>query len=448
MIVATLPGRLLERLRHPRTTVRWRLTVLYGLLFLVCGAGLLAITYGLVQHASAIVSPDRLVELPYRRSAPAGASRPGFEASKKSNSALPPAIRRLIRSRAGRTVAQIAGSQQRKVDLHQLEIESFIALALMALLSGLFGWVLAGRVLAPLRTMASRTREISEENLHERLALAGPPDELHQLADTIDALLARLQGAFDAQRRFVANASHELRTPLTAVRALLEMALSDPDADLESFRSVCVEALEETATQQQLIDALLTLARGQRGLDRHERLDLAAITADVLAPRGLEAGAQGLQVECSLSEAPLEGDRWLVTRLVANLVDNAVRHNVAGGQVVVSVTTVAGRAAVMVRNTGPVVPAPELRRLLAPFQRLVAERVGDDASSGLGLGLSIVEAIVHAHDAELDLGSQPAGGLAVTVRFPAPAEPAEPAAQAAEVPDGGASVAVRSGTGA
>jgi len=424
--IATLPSRILARLRHPRTTVRWRLTVLYGLLFLVCGAGLLAITYGLVQHASTVVSPDRLVALPSRRGVLAG---PHFEAAKKSSGVLPPAIRRLIHSRVGKTVVQIAGYQQRIGDLHQLEVESLIALALMALLSALLGWLVAGRVLAPLRTMTARTREISEENLHERLALAGPPDELHQLADTIDALLARLEGAFDAQRRFVANASHELRTPLTAVRALLEMVLSDPDADLESFRTVCGQALEETATQQQLIDALLALARGQRGLDRRERLDLAAITADVVAPRELEAVALGLRVEHSLSEAVLDGDRWLITRLVANLVDNAIRHNIAGGKVAVVVATVAGRATVTVRNTGPVVRAAELRRLLAPFQRLGAERVGDDASSGLGLGLSIVEAIVHAHDAELDLGSQPAGGLSVTVRFPAPAGPA-PAAEA------------------
>jgi signal transduction histidine kinase len=444
--VSALPRRTLERLRHPRTTVRWRLTVLYGLLFLVCGAGLLAITYGLVQHASATVSPDRLVELPYRKSAPAGASGPGFDVGRKSPKTLPPAIRRLIHSRAGRTVAQIAGSQQRKIDLHQLEIESFIALAVMALLSGLFGWVVAGRVLAPLRTMTTRAREISEENLHERLALAGPPDELHQLADTIDALLARLQGAFDAQRRFVANASHELRTPLTAVRALLEMALSDPEADLQSFRTVCRQSLEETAAQEQLIDALLTLARGQRGLDRREQLDLAAITAEVLTPRELEAGAQGLEVECSLSEAPLEGERWLVSRLVANLVDNAVRHNVAGGRVAVTVATEAGRATLTVRNTGPVVPVGELRRLLAPFQRLGPERVGVQAAGGLGLGLglSIVEAIVHAHDAELDLGSQPAGGLTVAVRFPAPADPVP----AADTSDVAAPVPVRSGSGA
>jgi signal transduction histidine kinase len=439
VILATL-----TRPRHPRTTVRWRLTALYGLLFLVCGAGLLAITYGLVQHASAIVSPDRLVELPHRRGAPAGASGPGFDASKGSSSALPPAIQRLIRSRAGRTVAQLAGSQQLTVDLHQLEIESFIALALMALLSGLLGWVVAGRVLAPLRTMTSRTREISEENLYERLALTGPPDELHQLADTIDALLARLQGAFDAQRRFVANASHELRTPLTAVRALLEMVLSDPQADLEGFRAVCRQALEETATQEQLIDALLALARGQRGLGRRERLDLAEITASVLTPRELEAGAPGLEVERVLSQASLEGDRWLVSRLAANLVDNALRHNVAGGRVAVAVATVAGRATLTVRNTGPLVPAGELRRLLAPFQRLGPERVGDEAAGGLGLGLSIVEAIVHAHDAELDLGSLPAGGLEVTVRFPAPAEPTP----AAEAPDVAAPVAVRSGSGA
>jgi signal transduction histidine kinase len=443
MTLLALPGRVLARLRHPRTTVRWRLTVLYGLLFLVCGAGVLAITYGLVAHASAVVSPDRWAST-YRRGTPPSGPGPGYRQTKPSTGVLPPAIQRLIRSRNGRRVIQLAGAQQRTVDLHQLEIESFIALALMALLSGLLGWLVAGRVLAPLRTMTSRTQAISEDNLHERLALDGPPDELRRLADTIDALLARLQSAFDAQRRFVANASHELRTPLTAVRALLEMALSDPDADLESVRSVCRQALEETETQEQLIESLLALARGQRGLDRRERIDLAAIAADVLAARELEAGAQAVRVECSLAPASVEGDRWLVTRLVANLVDNAIRHNLPGGRVAVTVAAVAGRATFTVTNTGPPVPAAELRRLLAPFQRLGAERVGDDPAGGLGLGLSIVEAIVHAHDADLDLGSKPEGGLEVTVRFPAVAgqTPADEAGSA------GARVAVRSGSGA
>ena len=172
---------------------------------------------------------------------------------------------------------------------------------------------------------------MSEANLHERLALQGPPDELRQLADTIDGLLGRLEGAFDAQRRFVANASHELRTPLTTVRALLEMVLSDPRATVGTFRTTCRQVLEESAQQEQLIDALLALAQGQRGIDTREPIDLAEIAGDVLAAHEGEAAVRGVHVDASLEPAPIAGDRRLIERLVSNLVDNALRHNLPGG---------------------------------------------------------------------------------------------------------------------
>jgi signal transduction histidine kinase len=252
------------RLRHPKTTVRWRLTVLYGGLFLVCGAALLAITYTLVDHATVtpfrtFVNRDQL-----SRSAP-----PNFDRATTirglahpPQSRLPEPIQKLLKTRDGRLAILTLGSAQRISDLHQLVIESSIALAIMAIISGALGWMVAGRVLAPLRTMTAATQQMTEANLHERLAMTGPPDELRQLADTIDGLLGRLEGAFDAQRRFVANASHELRTPLTAVRALLEMVLSDPRATVGTFRTTCRQVLEESARQEQLIDALLALAQG------------------------------------------------------------------------------------------------------------------------------------------------------------------------------------------
>ena len=187
---------------------------------------------------------------------------------------MPPRLQKLLESPSGRRVILNVQSGQRISDLHQLVIESSIALAIMAIISGALGWVVAGRVLAPLRTMTAATQQMSEVNLHERLAIQGPPDELRQLADTIDGLLERLEGAFDAQRRFVANASHELRTPLTTVRALLEMVLSDPRATVGTFRTTCRQVLEESAQQEQLIDALLALAQGQRGIDSRESIDL------------------------------------------------------------------------------------------------------------------------------------------------------------------------------
>jgi HAMP domain-containing protein len=304
MTLLGLSGRLAHALRHPRTTVRWRLTLLYTTLFLSCGAALLVITYGLVTHATSRVSPGFLLAHHPELRLPHPPARAGLVHQRRPSPAV---VARLLHSHAGRTVVDLVGRQQRIVDLHQLVIEAAIALALMALLSAALGWIVAGRVLAPLRTMTAQTRSISEDNLHARLALSGPPDELRQLADTIDALLARLEGAFDAQRRFVANASHELRTPLTAMRALLEMVLTDPAADVETFRGACEQVLQESADQEQLIDALLMLARGQRGLDRREPLDLSAIAADVLMAYELEAAARGVRVHSDLAPAPIAG---------------------------------------------------------------------------------------------------------------------------------------------
>jgi signal transduction histidine kinase len=278
------------------------------------------------------------------------------------------------------------------------------------------GWIVAGRVLRPLRTITDTTQQLSEANLHERLALAGPRDELRTLADTIDGLLARLQRAFDAQRRFVANASHELRTPLAASRALLEMATSDPHATVESLRAACNEALEEGEQQEQLIDALLALAQGERGLDAPEAVDLAAITQEVRRSCELEAGAAGIELEVELETAVVVGDRRLLGRLVSNLVQNAIRYNVAGGGVSVRVEHRATGAALNVTNTGPVVPPTEIPRLLQPFQRIAPERLGQ--REGFGLGLSIVAAVAVAHEAELNICPGREGGLRVEVQFP------------------------------
>jgi signal transduction histidine kinase len=228
--------------------------------------------------------------------------------------------------------------------------------------------------------------------------MQGPRDELRQLADTIDGLLGRMEGAFDAQRRFVANASHELRTPLTAVRALLEMVLSDPTATVATFRATCEQVLEESGQQEQLIEALLTLAQGQRGIDRAESFDLAAVVSEVVSSREGMAAAQAVDMRSSLTPATIAGDARLVARLVSNLVDNAIRHNVAQGRVDVAVRA-SGLATLSVANTGPVVPEAEVARLMQPFQRLSPDRTTHH--DGLGLGFSIVAAVGGAHDAQL-----------------------------------------------
>jgi len=459
---ASIPARLVRRLRYPKTTVRWRLTLLYGGLFLVSGAALLAITYTLVSH-NTVTTPRAVVPFgfrvpaqislaldakpkpanaPVRQSAPAGGFGAALRGARKDLSAGPPGsrfetpvahrltgpllsrVKQLLKTTPGEIVGAIIGGQQRVADLHSLVIESSIALAIMAVIAGALGWFVSGRVLAPLQTITATTQQISEASLHRRLAMDGPNDELHQLADTIDALLERLQGSFDAQRRFVANASHELRTPLTAARALLEMVLSDPNATIETYREICEQVLEEGEQQEQLIEALLALAQGQRGIDRREPADLAEIAADVLAAKRPVASDRGLRVDSSLVSAPLSGDRRLLERLVSNLVDNALRHNVAGGSVSVDVGVAAGQATLRVLNTGPVVPADEIERLLQPFQRLSPDRVG--YRDGLGLGLSIVAAIAGAHDAALDVRPAAGGGLDVEVRFPRAAGAAAP----------------------
>jgi signal transduction histidine kinase len=403
----TLRG-VVPRLRHPQTTVRWRLTALYGGLFLVCGAALLAVTYTLV--AKSTQTPPNAVVVK-RSLTPLGADAPPRFPTQLD---LPPDVRQLVYSRAGKVVVGAAVRVQRISDLHQLELWSAIALALMVVISTGLGWLVAGRVLAPLRTITATTQQISEANLHQRLAMRGPRDELRKLADTIDGLLERLEGAFEAQRRFVANASHELRTPLTSARALLELAISDPNATVDTFRRTCRHALEDTEHQEVLIDALLALAQSQRGIERREPIDLAALTENVLQTHHPELAARGLELDASLGPTVISGDRRLVERLVSNLLENAIRHNVDGGRVAVGVQSRVDGGVFAISNTGPPVPADDLRRLLQPFQRLAPDRTGD----GLGLGLSIVAAIATAHDATLDIQPGAQGGLSVEVRFP------------------------------
>jgi signal transduction histidine kinase len=292
-----------------------------------------------------------------------------------------------------------------------------IALAALAV-ALLVAWWLAGRFLRPLREMTATAREISVTNLHRRLAVAGPDDELTELGRTLDDLFARLEASFSSQRNFIANASHELRTPLAGQRTLLQVALADPGADASTLREACEEALRLGEQEEQLIGALLTLASGQRGIERRERFDLGEITGAVLAGRREEATRNGVELRATLDRAPAQGEPSLVESLVANLVDNAIRHNVPGGRVEVSTSVREGRATVAVSNTGPTIPPEEVERLFEPFRRLGEERVGGDAQGlGLGLGLAIVRAIATAHNARLTAVARPDGGLEIEVAF-------------------------------
>jgi signal transduction histidine kinase len=394
-----------------RGSVRLRLTLLFGGLFLAAGAALLAITYGLVSHAT-----NDIIVARTSAGAIAGGNAPA---------SLP-----LTPPLSGGQATQYA-SDTRAAENDALLLYSGIALGIMAVTSIALGWFAAGHALRPLRRITSAARRISATSLHERLALDGPDDDLRELADTIDGLFARLDASFDAQRQFVANASHELRTPLARSRTLLEVALRDPGSSPESLRATCRRVLAAGAEQERLIEALLTLARGQRGSGRREPLDLAAVTRDVLAARGTEVAARELSMDVTLAPALLAGDPPLAERAVANLIDNALRHNVPDGTVRVTVGTESGRAVLTVDNTGPVVPPGDVNRLLQPFQRRAPSRTGSrqdrgtdiGADGGVGIGLSIVQAIAVAHGATLTLAARPGGGLSVELAFPAAAWP-------------------------
>lgn len=380
----------MPQLRRP--TLRMRLALLYGGLFLASGAALVAFTDALLLGEGSV-----------RQTVPVGGV-PAVGAGSAANAAH--------------------ARGHHFTDLHQLVIFSVVVLALMVVAAGILGWLVAGRVLQPLHTIMATARDISASNLHERLDLDGPYDEFTQLGATLDDLFGRLEASFESQRHFVANASHELRTPLTAERTLLQVALADPDASAESLRSTCEELLTLSRQQERLIESLLTLASSEGGVDQRQRFDLADVAAHTVLVRQDDASRRGVGVEATLTPALVAGDRGLVESLVANLVDNALRHNVAGGAMAITTATTAGRATISVRNTGPVIPPADLDRLFQPFQRLGDERVRHH--DGHGLGLTIVDAIARAHEADLTARPPAEGGLEVVVTFPAPAVIATP----------------------
>jgi signal transduction histidine kinase len=390
-------------MRLPRQTVRLRLTLLYVGLFLVSAAGLLVLTYSLVAlesqpgSSSTLIIANQATTCPYLT----GAVPPS-----------PALIQECIQQEAA----------LRDDTLHKLLAESGVALAIMAVASVGLGWLMAGRVLSPLRVITATARRISARNLHERLAMTGPDDELKELGDTFDQLLSRLDDSFRAQRQFVANASHELRTPLARQRTLLEVALRDPGATNDQLRAACERAIAAGEQHERLISAMLTLAQSERGLDRWEPFDLAEIVSDVLAAQD----DTGLTLTARLAPAPTLGNPRLAERLVTNLIDNAIRYNVRDGRLEVRTGTRDGRPYLAVTNTGLVIPPQELGRLFQPFARLDATRASGDGS-GFGLGLAIVGAIAAAHGAELRAHPEPAGGLAVEIEFQRASEPPAPA---------------------
>jgi signal transduction histidine kinase len=370
----------------PRS-IRWRLAFLYSALFVVAGALLLGFVYVLAAHAAPGSRTISSVE------------GPGL-AGAGSVQAAPATIS---------AVAEI----MRRDQLHDLLVEAAVALAVMALASLALGWLMAGRVLSPLRAMTATARRISADNLHERLAVPGPEDELKAVADTFDDVLARLEAAFEAQKQFVANASHELRTPLTLQQTVIDVTLADPEASEEALRAALLRVRAAGQEQERLIDALLTLARSQRGLERREFVDLTAIVRERLPD-------SGCRVVARLEPAPVLGDPQLIERLVVNLTENAVRHNLPAGQDGwVSVWTgldPTGRPGLRIENSGPLIPPDQAAGLFQPFCRLGPARIR--RRDGLGLGMSIVAAVCAAHGGRVRARTRPTGGLVVEVVLP------------------------------
>ena len=317
---------------------------------------------------------------------------------------------------------QAGAAAQRSTTLTHLLTYSLFTLAGASWLSAVAGWIVAGRILRPVHRLTAAARAASEQNLSQRIALQGPRDELRELADTFDTMLDRLDRAFTSQRQFIANASHELRTPLTVMRTTIDVVLAKPEPTRDELVSMAADVRQAVDHSERLIEVLLVLARNEQARTLTDPLDLAAIAEDAL-----EGGiANGITTITTLDEAPVTGDRVLLERLVANLLDNAERYNIAGGTVTISTSTDDGASLVRVANTGPVVPPEQVDRLFLPFARL-DDRTRHD---GFGLGLALVSSIAAVHGGTVQATAPPTGGLDISVLLPQRGTPSRRASPA------------------
>jgi signal transduction histidine kinase len=370
----------------------------------VCGAIVVAVSYILVAQVGTQQGQTGRVTKPL----PPGINAMCRSAKTHRDTAV------LLKCRAA--LQQQGAQHQRNLTLSHLLEYSLITLAVVIALAAILGWIAAGRALRPVHRITEAARAASEHNLSARVAPGGPRDELRELAETFDEMLGRLQTAFEGQQRFIANASHELRTPLAVMRASVEVVAGNPDSAPEELRAMAAEILVAIDHAEQLIGALLILARNERGLTVHELVDLATVGEDVL-----DASTFGdRRVQAALEPAPISGDPVLAERLLANLVDNAARYNVEAGEVWVSTGTAAGTSRLTVANTGPELSAADAERIFQPFQRL-SDRTSHD---GVGLGLALVKSIAAIHGGTVAARPRDGGGLTVTVEIPAAVVPA------------------------
>ena len=399
-----------------RLTVRARLTLLYTGLFAACGAIVVAVSYSLMAQLAVTAQSQGNSQQPLT-----GGDTPASIAAQCQSQQTGAYIDKRVLAQCSTYLEQQAARLQQQAALqaarHQRDLTlshllqySLITLAVVIALAAILGWVFSGRTLRPVQLITAAARAASERNLSARVASSGPRDELRELAETFDEMLARLQAAFEGQQRFIANASHELRTPLAVMRASIDVVLGNPDSTPGDLRGMAADIRAEVDHAEQLIGALLILARNEAGLRVREEVDLATVAEDVLDTTAL--GDQ--QVHAALEPAVISGDPVLAERLIANLVDNAARYNLADGEIWISTRTLAGSSQLTVANTGPVVSPADTDRIFQPFERL-SERTSHD---GFGLGLAIVASIAAIHGGTVVARSREDGGLSVAVDIP------------------------------
>ncbi|WP_447040456.1 sensor histidine kinase [Streptomyces sp. DSM 118878] len=381
-----------------RPTIRIRLTLLYGGMFLIAGILLLSIIYLLAAQALNVGS-----ELPFKivegRVASTVCNLPPKPSADDLNQALGACV-----------------NEQRQHALDNLLSRSLLALLGLAVIAFAFGYAMAGRVLSPLGRITRTARRVAGTDLSRRIELDGPDDELKELSDTFDEMLDRLERAFTAQQRFVGNASHELRTPLAINRTLLEVHLSDPGAPPE-LHQLGKTLLATNERSEQLVEGLLLLARSDNQIVERKPVDLAEVADRAVDQVLAEADAKGVEIRGERGVAVVQGNGVLLERIALNLVQNAVRYNVQeAGWVEVTTEAQHGQAVLVVSNTGPVVPAYEIDNLFEPFRRLRTERTGSD--KGVGLGLSIARSVARAHGGRIIAEPREGGGLVMRVTLP------------------------------
>ncbi|WP_329455213.1 sensor histidine kinase [Streptomyces sp. NBC_01497] len=381
-----------------RPTIRIRLTLLYGGMFLIAGILLLSIIYLLAAQALHVGSelPFKIV---YGSISSTVCDFSGKTTADQFNSAMNQCV-----------------NHERAQALDDLLTRSLFALVGLTIIAFAFGYAMAGRVLSPLGRITRTARRVVGTDLSRRIELDGPDDEFKELADTFDEMLERLERAFSSQQRFVANASHELRTPLAINRTLLEVHLSDPGAPME-LQQLGRTLLSTNERSEQLVEGLLLLARSENQLVERKPVDLAEVAARAVDQSAAEAEQKGVEVRTQGVSAVVQGNGVLLERIALNLVQNAVRYNVAhDGWVEVRTDVQQDQAVLEVANTGPVVPAYEIDNLFEPFRRLRTERTGSD--KGVGLGLSIARSVARAHGGRIAAEPREGGGLVMRVTFP------------------------------